>query len=101
MLFRSNRKMKCNGEFITAYPTTDPDGYILTETQFTAVTQGYYGNNSDPVLEPGMISFKINSELIQNYISADDIAQGSPIDGWEANSYHVFEGWVFDNAVQG
>lgn len=91
------QQIKITGDFTTAYPTTSPDGYITMSTQFTALSQ--YKNisqieNEDGSIDdylPGTISFLSDAQLIDNIIGVE---LGTPIDGWESNSYHVFKGWT-------
>ena len=84
--------IKITGDFVTAYPNSDPTGFITMTTNFTAVTQSY-GNYSEVsgYSDIGTISFLTKSELVENYIGID---ANTAIDGWEPNSYHVFKGWT-------
>lgn len=82
-------QIKITGNFITAYPVTAPDGFETMETTFTALSQKY--DKYTGLSNTGTISFLSNVELIDHVIG---IASGSPIDGWESNSYHVFRGWI-------
>ena len=87
------RPIKVTGQFINAFAQTE--GYIVTDTKFTALTQTYsIDENYSESIESGTISFLSESALVSQFISTDDLEQGAAIDGWENNSYHVFKGWV-------
>ena len=88
------KQIKINGCFVTAYSAHDPKGYITMETKFTALTQRYISDASEGGSERGTISFLSESSFIDDFIAVDGLENGSPIDGWEANSYHVFRGWT-------
>ena len=88
------RQMKCTGSFITAYTSSSPKGYIVMETEFTALTQRYISEDTETGTETGTISFLSTSELIDDFIAVDGLENGVAIDGWESNSYHVFKGWI-------
>lgn len=91
------RQVKVTGDFVTAYPSSAPEGYIIMTTKFTALSQNYtsYENlGNEPLAEDnatGTISFLNDAMLIENYIGVDE---PTPVDGWESNSYHVFKGWT-------
>lgn len=91
------RQVKVTGDFVTAYQSSAPEGYIVMTTKFTALTQNYtsYENlGKEPLAEDnatGTISFLNDAMLIEDYIGVDSPI---PIDGWESNSYHVFKGWT-------
>lgn len=91
------RQVKITGDFVTAYPSSAPEGYIVMTTKFTALSQNYtsYENlGNEPLAEDdatGTISFLNDAMLIENYIGVDEPI---PVDGWESNSYHVFRGWT-------
>lgn len=78
------RQMKIDGSFITSYATSSLDGYVIIRTYFTALTQ----STSDT----GTISFMSDSDLVEDFVAIDGLESGVPIDGWEAQSYHIFEG---------
>lgn len=89
------KQLKVTGDFVTAYSSEDPIGYIVMKTYFTALTQKYIETDSDGVqVEDGTISFLSESEFIDDFVSTSGLDQGVPIDGWESNSYHVFKGWT-------
>ena len=78
------RQMKIDGSFITSYATSSLDGYVIIRTYFTALTQSKE--------DTGTISFMSDSDLVEDFVAIDDLESGVPIDGWEAQSYHIFEG---------
>lgn len=89
------KQMKVTGDFVTAYSSEDPLGYIVMKTSFTALTQKYIGTSTTGTQsEKGTISFLSESEYIDDFVSINGLDQGVPIDGWESNSYHVFKGWT-------
>jgi len=87
------KQIKITGDFVTAYATSEPEGYITMSTQFTALTHKYNVESADNT-DLGVISFLSNAEFIDHFISINGLELGTPIDGWESNSYHVFKGWT-------
>lgn len=89
------KQIKITGQFITAYSTEAPKGYVVMNTQFTALTQKYLETTSQGnEIEKGTISFLSESEHIEDFIAIDGLEPGVQIDGWESNSYHIFKGWT-------
>ena len=84
------KQIKVTGSFVTAYPSTSPSGYIVVDTNFTAVSQTYDEYTTSPALS-GSIAFLSNAKLIDNVLGIDI---GTSIDGWEPNSFHAFSGGV-------
>ena len=80
-------KLKVTGSFITAYPmnSVTPEGYIVKDTSFTALTGTYNGATVDY----GTISYKTNISEVTN---VSGIVSTTGIDGWESGAFHIFEG---------
>ena len=85
---RITRQLKVTGSFVNAYPTDS--GYMVLDTNFTALSQTYITDDLSDTLK-GTISFLCNASIVNN-IKGFEI--GTPIDGWENGSFHIFSGGV-------
>lgn len=86
---RLTKQVKIYGQFISAYASDEPEGYIVIDTKFTALSQKWNTNDED--VEPGTISFLANVEHITNVVG---VSYGTEIDGWATESFHPFEGKI-------
>lgn len=84
------KQLKITGTFTTAYPTTNPTGYTVIATDFTAMSQTYDPYSGAQNIS-GSIAFHVNATLVESFLG---IEAGTPIDGWEPNSFHAFQGGV-------
>lgn len=84
------KQLKITGTFTTAYPTTNPTGYTVIATDFTAMSQTYDAYSGQQNIS-GSIAFHTNATLVENFLG---IEAGTPVDGWEPNSFHAFQGGV-------
>nr|DAM30205.1 MAG TPA: hypothetical protein [Caudoviricetes sp.] len=87
---RLTKQLKITGSFVTCYPTTSPAGYMMTSTEFTALSQAVDEYTLDPKLS-GVISLLCNVFSIDRVVGVD---LGTQIDGWQSNSFHIFSGGV-------
>ena len=91
---RLNKQIKITGSFVNAYVTSDgnsqPDGYMIIDTNFTALTNAYDEFDTS-VNTYGTISFFTQA---QHVTSVAGLELGTPIDGWESKSFHIFSGYV-------
>ena len=85
---RLNKPVKVTGQFIAAYPTQTPVGYLVENTSFTMLSQAYNPSTME-LVSPGTISFLVNAYYVTNTTGAP---AGISIDGWESNSFHAFSG---------
>lgn len=83
------QQIKVTGQFITAYPCDEPEGYKVNDTKFTALSQ-YYDSVKAEVI-PGTISFLSDVEDIPRIVG---VPAGTEIDTWATESFHPFEGRV-------
>lgn len=84
------KQLKVTGSFVVAYPTQSPIGYMVIDTNFTAMTNKYSIYDQTDVID-GQIAFFTNAQIVQNYGGVE----GTPnIDAWSSNSFHTFEGSV-------
>lgn len=87
---RLTKQLKVTGSFVTCYPTTSPAGYMITSTEFTALSQAVDEYTLNPKLS-GVISLLCNVFSIDRVVGVD---LGTQIDGWQSNSFHIFSGGV-------
>lgn len=80
---RLNQAVKVTGRFISAYPTSSPDGYIVQETDFSISTPYY--TSIGQVRGEGEAAFLTNAYLME-------IPNPTDIAVWEPNSFHHFSG---------
>lgn len=93
---RLRKQIKVTGSFVSAYYSNSDRKYILTDTKFTALSQTYskdvFGEISESL---GTISFYAETELVNSItgvVNGDPFVNGTPIDGWAPNSFHIFQG---------
>lgn len=89
---RLSKQIKITGSFVNAYVThgddNQPDGYMILDTNFTALTQAY-----DPYSTTNIISGVISFYVVATHVTyVVGLPLGTPIDGWESKSFHVFNG---------
>ena len=87
---RLTKQLKITGSFVTSYPTTEPSGYKVITTQFSALTQAVDEYTLQPKLN-GIISLLTDVAFIDR---VEGIEPGTSIDAWESNSFHIFSGGV-------
>lgn len=87
---RLTKQLKVTGSFVTTYPTTEPSGYKLVTTQFSAITQEVDEYTVQPRLK-GSISLFTDVMFIDR---VEGIDPGTSIDAWESNSFHIFNGGI-------
>lgn len=77
------KKLKVTGSFESGYMTDG--GYVMQDTNFTAITQSYdkYGNSS-------VIGGSILFHVYVNIIDAD--FGGVSTEAWETDTFHLFQG---------
>lgn len=87
---RLTKQLKVTGSFVTTYPTSEPAGYKLVTTQFSALTQEVDEYTLQPKLQ-GSISLFTDVMFIDRVEGVDP---GTSIDAWESNSFHIFSGGI-------
>lgn len=87
---RLTRQIKITGSFVNAYATTSPQGYMVMNTSFSALTDATSAYDSNDYTE-GVISFLTDAELIQ---SVTGLPLGTQLDCWQTGSFHCFKGVV-------
>lgn len=83
------QQIKITGQFITAYPCDEPEGYKINDTKFTALSQ-YYNSTTAEVI-PGTVSFLSDVEDVPRIVG---VTVGTEIDTWATETFHPFEGRV-------
>lgn len=83
-------QIKITGSFVNAYATTSPQGYMVMNTSFSALTDATSAYDSNDYTE-GVISFLTDAELIQ---SVTGLPLGTQLDCWQTGSFHCFKGVV-------
>ena len=80
---RLNQTIQVTGQFISAYTSETPEGYVVQDTKFSLMTPYYdqYANK----LGVGDIAFLIDASVVQ-------IAEPTPIDEWDPGTFHSFYG---------
>lgn len=87
---RLTKQIKITGSFVNAYATTSPQGYMVMNTSFAALTDATSAYDSSDYTE-GVISFLTDAELIQ---SVTGLPLGTQLDCWQTGSFHCFKGVV-------
>ena len=87
---RLTKQIKITGSFVNAYATTSPQGYMVMNTSFSALTDATSAYDSNDYTE-GVISFLTDAELIQ---SVTGLPLGTQLDCWQTGSFHCFKGVV-------
>lgn len=80
---RLNQAIKVTGRFISAYEISNPDGYMVQETDFSLSTPYY--NTLGQVKGNGEVAFLTNAYSMT-------VADPETITVWEPNSFHHFSG---------
>lgn len=80
---RLNKPIQVTGNFISAYTSETPEGYVVQDTKFSLMTPHYdqYGNK----LGAGDIAFMIDASVVE-------VAEPAPIDEWDPGTFHSFYG---------
>ena len=84
------KQIKITGSFVNAYATTNPQGYMVMNTSFSALTDATSAYDSNDYSE-GVISFLTDAELLQ---SVTGLPLGTQLDCWQTGSFHYFKGVV-------
>lgn len=84
------KQIKITGSFVNAYATTNPQGYMVMNTSFSALTDATSAYDSNDYTE-GVISFLTDAELLQ---SVTGLPLGTQLDCWQTGSFHYFKGVV-------
>lgn len=84
------KRLKVTGTFVTSYSSSNPAGYIVMDTNFTAMSQVYDEFSVEPTLD-GEIVFHVNATLVKSVFGIDP---GQVIEGWRHDSFHTFQGSV-------
>jgi hypothetical protein len=87
---RLTKQIKITGSFVNAYATTSPQGYMVMNTSFSALTDATSAYDSNDYTE-GVISFLTDAELIQ---SVTGLPLGTQLDCWQTGGFHCFKGVV-------
>lgn len=80
------RQIKITGSFVTAY--VSDSGYMTMDTNFTALTDKTSAYDTTDVTD-GVIAFLTDATLVTSITGLDN---GTPLDCWESNAFHVFYG---------
>lgn len=82
------KQLKVTGSFVSAYLSNSPsDGWVVTDTNFTALTGVYDAFNEDNSIE-GTIAFHADTNVIEADLGVETIP------GWQSDTYHIFSGGV-------
>ena len=84
------KQIKITGSFVNAYATTSPQGYMVMNTSFSALTDVTSAYDSSDHTD-GVISFLTDAELVQ---SVAGLPLGTQLDCWQTGSFHCFKGVV-------
>ena len=87
---RLNKQIKVTGSFVNAYVTNDPAGYMVLDTNFSALSQTYDQYSDDGTVK-GSIAFYVRAMVVSNVTG---MPAGTSIDAWESNAFHCFWGMV-------
>ena len=87
---RLNKQIKVTGSFVNAYVTDNPAGYMVLDTNFSALSQ-VYDQYSDDGTVKGSIAFYVRAMIVSNVTG---MPVGTSIDAWESNAFHCFWGTV-------
>ena len=82
------KPLKVTGSFVSAYLSSSPsDAWIVTDTNFTALTGVYDRFNEEKSIE-GTIAFHSNTNIIEANLGVETVP------GWQSDTYHIFSGGV-------
>lgn len=87
---KMKKPIKITGSFINAYATSSPVGYMVMDTNFSALSQAYDEYDTSNVVK-GSIAFYVNAVHVTNITG---MPAGTSIDAWESNAFHCFQGTV-------
>ena len=87
---RLTNQIKITGSFVNAYVTTSPQGYMVMNTSFSALTDATSAYDSSDHTD-GVISFLTDAALVQ---SVAGLPLGTSLDCWETGSFHCFKGVI-------
>ena len=82
-LNRLVQPINVTGQFVSAYPSELPEGYVVQDTKFSLATP-YYDSNQN-LLGAGDIAFLIDSSVVE-------VADPTSIDEWDPGTFHSFTG---------
>ena len=98
---RMNKPLRITGTFVSAYYSEPDQVYLLTTTEFTAVSQTYSAVESGGVIDLeeslGTIAVYANTIVtsdVSGSVGGQPFSAGSDIDGWAPDSFHVFDGGI-------
>lgn len=98
---RLTKPINITGTFVSAYYDSPDSVYILTTTEFTAVSQTYTAVESGGIIDfeenLGTLSVYSNTivtSAISGSVGGQAFALGSAIDGWDPSSFHIFDGGI-------
>lgn len=98
---RMNKPLRITGTFVSAYYSEPDQVYLLTTTEFTAVSQTYSAVESGGVIDLeeslGTIAVYANTIVtsdVSGSVGGQPFSVGSAIDGWAPDSFHVFDGGI-------
>ena len=80
-------QLKVTGSFVTCYWSTVHGKFVVKETEFSALSQYYSGQNQ---LQPGSIGFMTKSSLQSHITGVAD--NTDTIDCWDLNQMNIFFG---------
>lgn len=87
---RLNKQIKVTGSFVNSYVINDPSGYMVLDTNFSALSQTYDPYSDDGAVK-GSIAFYVRAMAVTNVTG---MPAGTSIDAWESNAFHCFWGTV-------
>lgn len=87
---RLTHRLKVSGCFVTAYTVDSPKGYMIIDSNFSALTDIYDPYSSYNHLE-GNVNFYVQAHIVDNVTG---LLLGTALDAWESNAFHCFKGVV-------
>ena len=87
---RLTKQIKITGSFVNSYVTTNPQGYMVMNTSFSALTDVTSQYDTTQHTD-GVISFLTDASLVQ---SVAGLPLGTSLDCWQTGSFHCFKGVV-------
>ena len=87
---KMTKALKVTGSFVNAYPTDEPEGYMVLDTNFSALSQTYDEYDTSNVVK-GSIAFYVRALHVTNVTG---MPMGTSIDCWDSNAFHCFWGTV-------
>lgn len=87
---RLTKRVKITGSFVNAYSIDAPKGYMVLDTNFTALTD-IYDEYDTTKHATGTVAFYVDANAVT---SVAGLSSDTPLDCWESNAFHVFQGAV-------